>query len=462
MKLNQVILLGCLGAAVMRTGDVRAQSVASTQPDATAPIKVYADATRSLYNQVLASVVRVRIDQSPELLIPPAMRKEYANWRENLIKRGSSTMPADGGPAVIRIEPKRDGMPEMRPGDMPPMPPPNEEEPGGKNHSGAPGGDNRAAVTRNRNEMTTAAMMGDSYVLVRRFLEQRMQRVQDPETAARIRQSLMRVESLRGEQSSDVAGVVIDSEGRILLMTALFRERDEKTPREEKPLKVFGSDGTEYSATFAGADYVRGFSILKLKDVSTLAMPPALEVARTRPLSGELLMCLSAGNGAVSWVTVPSPSMAPRKGDERFAVGAEERSSFFLFSIDGRLAAVGNERLALPISAIKQEISEVTTKGYVSRRQFGVRHTPVGIDSPLRKISALGHRPAVRVDEVLKNSLAEKAGLKKGDIILSIDNRPIVQLPRILQDLSTRSGETKIGIIRDEKEIELTLTLDNK
>jgi S1-C subfamily serine protease len=280
----------------------------------------------------------------------------------------------------------------------------------------------------------------------------RLPRIQDPELLNKVRQGSFRAEALHGERNPELSGVVLDDQGHVLLMMTLLRDDS------DVPIKVTTADGREFGATFVGADYLRGFSILKMTGGS--ALPPPVDQARSRPQAGELLLCLSANTGAAGWITAPGVNMAPRRGDERFAVFGEDRGPVFLFAVDGKISAVGLDHYALPIAAMKKEIQEVTTKGFVSRRQFGVRHTVIGMDSPLRKIPALSHKPAIRVEEVFKNSLAERAGLKKDDIILTIDERPITQLPRILQDLYSRSGEAKIGVIRCEKEMELTLPLD--
>lgn len=439
--MNQVrtTWVACLLAIAAVTATAPAQ-VSSENSSGAEPLKQYADATRALYDRVSQSVVRVRVDQSPESLIPPQMRKDFPQWKENFLKRGMAP-GNENNPTVIRIEPKPRG-----PGG-PPMPA-LEAMPTPAPVPGGPGEENRNLERRVRPEMGA----GDNYALVKRFLEIRLPRIQDPELLNKVRQGIIRAEALHGEHNPELAGVVLDDQGHVLLMMTLLRDSS------DVPIKVTTADGREFGATFVGADYLRGFSILKMAAGSTL--PPPVEQARTRPQSGELLMCLSANTGAVGWITAPGANMAPRRGDDRFAVFGEDHGPIFLFSIDGKLSAVGLDHYALPIAVIKKEIQEVKTKGFVSRRQFGVRHTIVGIDSPLRKIPALSHKPAIRVEEVFKNSLAERAGLKKDDIILTIDDRPITQLPRILQDLSARSGEAKIGIIRDEKEMELTLPLD--
>jgi S1-C subfamily serine protease len=56
-------------------------------------------------------------------------------------------------------------------------------------------------------------------------------------------------------------------------------------------------------------------------------------------------------------------------------------------------------------------------------------------------------------------SPAEKAGLKKGDIVMSLDGRPIWELPKIQLELESKTGPVTIGILRDGKEQTVDLQL---
>jgi len=82
----------------------------------------------------------------------------------------------------------------------------------------------------------------------------------------------------------------------------------------------------------------------------------------------------------------------------------------------------------------------------------------------------IGERRAVQVSDVTKNSLAADAKLVKGDLLLSIDGRPISEmvgtdgraLSGLIQmqvDLATRTGAVPVVIVREGKEMALEMVL---
>lgn len=64
-----------------------------------------------------------------------------------------------------------------------------------------------------------------------------------------------------------------------------------------------------------------------------------------------------------------------------------------------------------------------------------------------------------RVDEVMQGSAAEQAGIRKGDVIVSIDGREIASFSEIQQSVITRAGEElNVVIDRNGERIDLVLT----
>ena len=74
----------------------------------------------------------------------------------------------------------------------------------------------------------------------------------------------------------------------------------------------------------------------------------------------------------------------------------------------------------------------------------------------------------MKVSDVSKKSLAAQANLKEGDLLLSIDGRPMSELVRtdgsaqsgLIQlqvDLATRTGEVPLVVVREGKELTLKM-----
>lgn len=67
--------------------------------------------------------------------------------------------------------------------------------------------------------------------------------------------------------------------------------------------------------------------------------------------------------------------------------------------------------------------------------------------------------PGTTIGDILPGQPAEKAGLKPGDIIYSVDGKQVNSKEEITQIISKRTDQsTSIEVVRDEKHIEVTIT----
>ncbi len=137
-----------------------------------------------------------------------------------------------------------------------------------------------------------------------------------------------------------------------------------------------------------------------------------------------------------------------------------------LFNLKGEVVGINTAIIAggqnigfsIPINMVKTILPQLK-KGMVERAYLGVKFQEVtkeiaesfGIDKP---IGAL-------ITEVMKNSPAEKAGIKDGDIIIEINGKVVddyVVLPKMIA--SHLPGDTiKIKLIREKKELTVSVTL---
>ncbi len=121
----------------------------------------------------------------------------------------------------------------------------------------------------------------------------------------------------------------------------------------------------------------------------------------------------------------------------------------------GRIGASGFNigiGFATPINLVKSIIPQLRTVGKVTRGWLGVLIQPVNED--VASALKLGSASGALVADVLPNSPAEKAGFKRGDVIISYDGSKVEendQLP--LMVAQTDLGKTvNIEILREGKE----------
>ncbi|MCL5016106.1 MAG: trypsin-like peptidase domain-containing protein [Patescibacteria group bacterium] len=124
-----------------------------------------------------------------------------------------------------------------------------------------------------------------------------------------------------------------------------------------------------------------------------------------------------------------------------------------------------NIGFAIPINDAKSDISQVETAGSISTPYLGVRYTP--IDSALAAQDNLPVSNGALIQggngqlAVVPGSPAEKAGLKSGDIIISVDGVNIDQNNTLSDLISSHkvSDTVSLAILRDGKTITVQVTL---
>ncbi|MCE2452737.1 MAG: DegQ family serine endoprotease [Nitrospinae bacterium] len=124
-----------------------------------------------------------------------------------------------------------------------------------------------------------------------------------------------------------------------------------------------------------------------------------------------------------------------------------------IFSRGGGNIGIG---FAIPINMAKKLLPQLR-KGVVTRGFLGVSIQPV--NESLAKELGLKETRGALVSNVIENAPAKKAGIKRGDVIVSIDEKEIEnprQLSMTAADLQPGSI-AKIGIIRDGEKREVKL-----
>jgi S1-C subfamily serine protease len=124
-----------------------------------------------------------------------------------------------------------------------------------------------------------------------------------------------------------------------------------------------------------------------------------------------------------------------------------------LATADGRVVGINTAvagvgvGLAVPLnSTTRRIIGELLQQGRVRRAYLGLVSTPAPVPSHL--VERLGHPRALRVVEVVSGSPAERAGLRRGDLLLAVAGAPM----RGAQDLQRLMFADAIG-----RPVELTV-----
>ena len=117
---------------------------------------------------------------------------------------------------------------------------------------------------------------------------------------------------------------------------------------------------------------------------------------------------------------------------------------------------------AVPVSIVKKVVGDIIEFGEVQRAVLGVQIAD--ITSELAKEKDLKQLDGAYIAEVLEGGSAAQAGLKKGDIITSIENTDVKSVSELQEQISQFRPGAKINVIyvRDGKTKNVVVTLKNR
>jgi serine protease Do len=117
---------------------------------------------------------------------------------------------------------------------------------------------------------------------------------------------------------------------------------------------------------------------------------------------------------------------------------------------------------AIPSVIIRSVSDQLINQGEVSRGYLGVELQ--AIDQDMSEALKMEKPQGILVTQVAKNSAAEKAGLKVGDVILELNKNPVKSLETFRNDISLMSPNTPINlkVNRDGKIINIPVTIGSR
>jgi len=279
----------------------------------------------------------------------------------------------------------------------------------------------------------------------------------------------------RGEMRSTAlgSGVIVDSKGYILTNNHVV-EQGEK-------INVKLIDNREFKAEVVGTDARTDLAVIKIdaKDLqpATLGDSDALRVgewvlAIGSPFSENLDHTVTAGivsakgrSGVINSTNYESFIQTDAAINPGNSGGALVNIRGELVGINAAIATSGMSQgnlgigFAIPINLAKKVMTDLIEKGKVVRAWLGVM--PNDVDEKIAKSLNIDSRQGAIISEVVKDSPAEDAGLKVGDIIKEFDGQKIKDSAHLRTLVSNSEvGKTKTVLIqRGKKEMKIDVKL---
>ena len=266
------------------------------------------------------------------------------------------------------------------------------------------------------------------------------------------------------------SGVIIDA-GKGYIVT------NNHVVRDAKKINITTKDGRVFEAKKIGADPQSDFALLQIEAKNLVAVKFA-DSDRLRV--GDFAIAIGNPFGLGQTVTYGIISALGRSVDgnaDQFenyiqtdAAINQGNSGGSLVDLHGNLIGIntaiiapngGNVGIgfAIPSNMIKSLTEQIIKYGEVRRGFLGIMGGELTHDLAEKFGSKYNH--GAFVNQVMKDSAAEKAGIKPGDIIISLDGKEIKSFNELRAKIATLgAGKTvKLGIVRNGEEHQLDVTL---
>ena len=264
------------------------------------------------------------------------------------------------------------------------------------------------------------------------------------------------------------SGVVVSGDGYILTNHHVVDRADSIT--------VDFTDGRTFKAKLVGSDAPSDLAVIKIEATSLQTLPlansDAVEI-------GDVVLAVGNPLGVGQTVTMGIVSAKGRQTDgdsyqdfiQTDAPTNQGNSGGALVNLKGELVGINSQILspsqgnigigfAIPANQAKHVMDDLRTNGRVRRAQLGVTIQPVTAD--MAESLGLKESHGAIVSSVAPGSAAERAGVKRGDVIKSFSGQPVSDINSLRNRVAdTAPGSSaSVAVVRDGSERTLTVTLD--
>ena len=267
------------------------------------------------------------------------------------------------------------------------------------------------------------------------------------------------------------SGVIIDAaKGYILTNNHVISQADK--------ISVQLNDGREFDAKLIGGDDQSDIALLQVQNPSNLTQIAIADSDKLRV--GDFAVAVGNPFGLGQTATSGIVSALGRsglnlEGLENFiqtdASINRGNSGGALLNLNGELIGINTAILApgggsigigfaIPSNMAKTLSQQLIQFGEVKRGLLGIKGMEMSAD--IAKAFKLNVQRGAFVSEVLPNSGSAKAGVKSGDIIVSLNDKPLSSFAELRSRIATTEpgAKVKLGLIREGKPLTVEVTLD--
>ncbi|EHP2357943.1 serine endoprotease DegQ, partial [Salmonella enterica subsp. enterica serovar Schwarzengrund] len=268
------------------------------------------------------------------------------------------------------------------------------------------------------------------------------------------------------------SGVIIDAaKGYVLTNNHVINQAQK--------ISIQLNDGREFDAKLIGGDDQSDIALLQIQNPSKLTQIAIADSDKLRV--GDFAVAVGNPFGLGQTATSGIISALGRsglnlEGLENFiqtdASINRGNSGGALLNLNGELIGINTAILApgggsigigfaIPSNMAQTLAQQLIQFGEIKRGLLGIKGTEMTAD--IAKAFKLNVQRGAFVSEVLPNSGSAKAGVKSGDVIISLNGKPLNSFAELRSRIATTEPGTKVklGLLRDGKPLEVEVTLDS-
>jgi serine protease Do len=267
------------------------------------------------------------------------------------------------------------------------------------------------------------------------------------------------------EESGLGSGVIMDADGYILTNYHVIEGADR--------IRVQYHDGREFAATVIGSDPPTDLAVIRVapddmkvsgKKLDPSTYPPMPSGDSDKLRVGEWVIAMGSPYGLSQTVTT---GIISAKGRHNTGINSYENflqtdaainpgnSGGALLNLDGELVGINTAifsrsggyqgiGFAIPVNMARKVYTDLLRDGEVTRGWLGVSIQP--LDPALAEALGVADRRGALVGGVIAGSPAEKAGVRRGDVITRIDDRDIPDPNTLLNHIALLKPGTWVEI----------------
>ncbi|WP_194208042.1 serine endoprotease DegQ [Superficieibacter sp. 1612_C1] len=267
------------------------------------------------------------------------------------------------------------------------------------------------------------------------------------------------------------SGVIIDAaKGYILTNNHVINQAQK--------ISVQLNDGREFDAKLIGSDDQSDIALLQIQNATNLTQIAIADSDKLRV--GDFAVAVGNPFGLGQTATSGIVSALGRsglnlEGLENFiqtdASINRGNSGGALLNLNGELIGINTAILApgggsvgigfaIPSNMARTLAQQLIQFGEIKRGLLGIKGMEMSSD--IARAFNLNVTRGAFVSEVLRNSGSAKAGVKSGDVIVSLNDKPLNSFAELRSRIATTEpgSKVKLGLLRDGKPLDVEVTLD--